>query len=400
MEPGALDGLRVLDLTDQKGGLCGRLLADMGADVIKIEPPDGDPARRIGPFLDDEPHPDRSLFFWFYNLNKRSVTVDYRRAPGLELLLRMAGSADVIIESFKPGTLEELGAGWEKLHRLNPALIVCSITPFGQYGPYRDYAADDTVLTALSGMLYTCGYPNEPPVRPWGLQAYHCASYYAAIALIGALFARERDGEGQWVDVSIQEANAAGIEHVAGNYFGAQVIPGRYGSMHWARGFRVAKCKDGWVLHCLAGDWTTLIEWVKADGKAEDLGDPKWGERPYQRANVEHVFDVLDKWVADYRAGELLARAQELRLPYGVAQWPDKLLDDEHLAARGYFREVEHPELQRTFRYPGAPYLFGATPWRVYRRPPLLGEHTAEVLSRDLGLGPEELAALKYEEVI
>jgi len=372
----------------------------MGADVIKVEPPGGDPARRIGPFLDDEPHLDRSLFFWFYNLNKRSVTLDYRRDAGLELLLRMAGSADVIIESFKPGTLEELGAGWEKLHRLNPALILCSITPFGQYGPYRDYAADDTVLTALSGMLYTCGYPKEAPVRPWGLQAYHCAAYYAAIALIGALFARERDGTGQRVDVSIQEANAAGIEHVAGNFFGARVIPGRYGSMHWARGFRVGKCKDGWILHCLAGDWTTLIEWVKADGKAEDLVDPKWGERPYQRANVEHVFDVLDKWVADYRADELLARAQELRLPYGVAQWPDKLLEDEHLAARGYFTDVEHPELQRTFRYPGAPYLFGRTPWRVYRRPPLLGEHTAEVLGTDLGLGAQELATLKYEEVI
>lgn len=400
MEPGALDGLRVLDLTDQKGALCGRLLADMGADVIKIEPPAGDPARRIGPFFGDEPHLDRSLFFWFYNLNKRSVTLDYRRAPGRELLLRLASSADLIIESFKPGTLDGLGAGWEELHRLNPALILGSITPFGQFGPYRDYAADDTVATALGGMLYTCGYPGEPPVRPLGLQAYHCASYYAAIGIIGALFARERDGIGQQIDVSIQEANASGIEHIAGNFFGGGVIPRRYGSMHWARGFRVAKCRDGWVMHCLACDWTTLVEWVKADGKAQDLIDPKWGDRPYQRANVEHVFDVLDDWVKDYEAEELLTKAQSLRLPYGVVQWPDKLLEDEQLAARGYFVDVEHPELQRTFRYPGAPYLFNGTPWRVYRRPPLLGEHTAAILSTDLGLTSAELATLKYEEVI
>src|SRR5215472_5510944 len=194
MEQSVFAGLRVLDLTDQKGSLCGRILADMGADVIKVEPPGGDSARRIGPFVDDVPHPDRSLFFWFYNLNKRSVTLDYRRTEGLDLLLGLANSADLIIESFKPGTLDCLGAGWEKLHHLNPALTLCSITPFGQSGPYRDYIADDTVATALSGMLYTCGYPGEPPVRPLGLQAYHCASYYAAIAIIGALFARDRDG--------------------------------------------------------------------------------------------------------------------------------------------------------------------------------------------------------------
>ncbi|HJU10561.1 MAG TPA: CoA transferase, partial [Candidatus Binataceae bacterium] len=150
----ALNGLRVLDLTDYRAHLCGRLLADMGADVIKIEPPGGDAARRIGPFVDDVPHPDRSLFFWFYNLNKRSITVDLTQSQGTEILLELAKSADVIIESFMPGQIGELGLGWETLHKFNPALILLSITPFGQNGPYRDFDADDTVLTALSGMLY------------------------------------------------------------------------------------------------------------------------------------------------------------------------------------------------------------------------------------------------------
>jgi crotonobetainyl-CoA:carnitine CoA-transferase CaiB-like acyl-CoA transferase len=192
----------------------------------------------------------------------------------------------------------------------------------------------------------------------------------------------------------------AAIEHLAGNFFGPRVIPERYGTMHWARGFRVGKCRDGYVMHCLAADWTTLIEWVKADGKAQDLDDPKWGNRPYQREHVEHVFDVLDGWIKDYNAKDLLNRAQTLRLPYGVVQWPDKLLEDEQLAARGYFVDVEHPELGSTFRYPGAPYVFGGTPWRLYRRPPLLGEHTVSILMDELGLSADELAVLGHEGVI
>jgi crotonobetainyl-CoA:carnitine CoA-transferase CaiB-like acyl-CoA transferase len=209
MEMAAMAGLRVLELTDQKGSLCGRLLADMGADVIKVEPPGGDPSRRIGPFLDDQPHPDRSLFFWFYNLNKRGMVLDYTSPAGAELLLRMVDNADIVIESLKPGRLDEMGLGWDVLHRRNPALILCSITPFGQTGPYRDYEADDTVAGAMGGLLYICGYPKEKPVRAWGLQSYHSANYYAAVATIGALFARERDGMGQWVDVSMQESTDA-----------------------------------------------------------------------------------------------------------------------------------------------------------------------------------------------
>jgi len=170
-ERGALAGLRVLDLTDHKAHLCARLLADMGADVIKIEPPGGDAARRIGPFVDDRPHRDRSLFFWFYNLNKRSLTLDLGHPEGVALLRRLAEGADVVIESFVPGAMVRMGLGWEVMHALNPALVLCSIAPFGQDGPHSGYAADDSVLTALSGMLYVNGFPERAPVRPFGLQA-------------------------------------------------------------------------------------------------------------------------------------------------------------------------------------------------------------------------------------
>jgi len=396
----ALRGLRVLDLTDYRAGLCTRLMADMGADAIKIEPPGGEAGRRVGPFVDDVPHRDRSLFFWFYNFNKRSVTLDLRQPAGAEILLRLAGSADIVVENFAPGLLSELGLGWEALHRLNPALILLSIAPFGQTGPFRDYLADDTVLAAQGGMLYVNGSPGQPPVRPLGLQAYHSSAYFGAIETLCALFARDRDGAGQWIDLSMQEATAAAVEHVAGSYFGEGRVEPRRGTLHWSRYFRVGRCRDGYIMHCTLGDWTSLVEWVASDGMAQDLVEPKWGDVLYRAEHAEHLFDVLDEWVKNYTCDELLKRAQTLRLPYASVRHPEALFADEQLAARGYFVEVHHPELHRSFRYPGAPYLFTRSPWRVYRRPPLLGEHTAEVLRDELSLDAGELAMLAAEGII
>jgi len=399
-EPGALSGLRVLDLTDHRAQLCGRLLADMGADVIKVEPPGGDAARRIGPFFEDSPHPDRSLFFWFYNLNKRSVTLDITNSQGADILMRLASSADLVIESFRPGHIDQLGLGWDSLHRINPALILLSLAPFGQTGPYRDFEADDLVLTALSGMLYVNGFPGRKPVRPLGLQTYHSAAYYGAIGVMCALFAREQNGAGQWLDLSTQEAAVAAVEHVAGSYFGEGRVEPRRGTLHWSRYFRVGKCRDGYIMHCTLGDWTSLVEWVASDGKAQDLTAPQWNDVVYRAEHAEHLFDVLDEWVKDYDREQLLERAQMLRLPYATVRNPEALFEDEQLRARGYFASVEHPELGRVFQYPGAPYLFNRTPWRVYRRPPLLGEHTTEILRDELGLEPDRLAALTAEHII
>jgi benzylsuccinate CoA-transferase BbsE subunit len=397
--PAALAGLRVIDLTSWQGYLCGRLLADMGAYVIKVEPPGGDEGRSIGPFADDVAHRERSLFFWFYNLNKRSMTLDLEHPRGVQILRKLLQSADIVIESFKPGRMDELDLGWHVLHELNPALIMLSVTPFGQNGPYRDYAADDTVLTALGGMLYVNGFPERAPVRPFGLQAYHSSAYYAAIATMCALFARDRDGFGQWIDLSMQEATASAVEHVAGSYFGTRAIEPRRGTLHWSRYFRVGKCRDGYIMHCTLGDWTSLVEWVAGDGKAQDLLNPEWEDVLYRAEHAEHLFDVLDEWVKDYNRADLLERAQTLRLPYATVRPPEALFDDEQLAARGYFVEVEHPELARTFRYPGAPYLFNGTPWRVYRRPPRIGEHTAVILD-EIGIDADETEALMAEGII
>ena len=399
-EPGALAGLRILDLTDHKAALCGRILADMGADVIKVEPPGGDRARRIGPFLDDLPHPDRSLFFWFYNLNKRSLTLDLGCSRGVDLLLALASTADVVIESFAPGELDRLGLGWQRLHRQARSLILCSLAPFGQTGPYRDFIADDTSLAALGGMLYVNGFPEQAPIRPLGLQSYHCGAEHGAIAIVCALLQREQGGQGQWIDLSIQEATAAAVEQVAASYFGEHKIDRRQGTLHWSRFFRVGSCRDGYVVHCTLGDWTSLIQWVAADGKAQDLIEPQWNDALYRAEHAEQLFDVLEQGIKDYDCAELASRAQALRLAYGVVRPPEALLGDEQLAARGFFVEVEHPELGRTFRYPGAPFRLGAAPRCVYRRPPLIGEHSGEILKSELGLETDQLAALAAEGVI
>jgi benzylsuccinate CoA-transferase BbsE subunit len=396
----ALSDLRVLDLTDLKGALCAKLMGDMGADVIKIEPPGGDPMRAIGPFLDGVPHRDRSLLFWFYNTSKRGITLDIHHSAGQEIFKQLAGKADVIVESVAPGTLESLGLGYDDLKRLNPKLVLTSISPFGQTGPYRDYKSSDTVAEALGGMIYTNGAPDEPPLQALGLQAYHSASFFAAIGTMSALWARDALGQGQWVDVSIQEAAAAAVEHVAPFYHQGLGIQTRQGSLHWSRYFRVTRCRDGYVMHCTLGDWTSLVEWVKGDGKAQDLDEPHWEDQMYRREHAEHLFDVLDEWATDYSVAELMEGAQLRRIPYAMVRPPGAVADDPQLNARGFFSTVKHPELDRTFCYPGGPFFFTATPWRISRRPPLLGEHNKEVYRKELGMSEAQLAELASVGVI
>ena len=384
---GALSGTRVLDLADESGVYCTKLLADMGADVIKIEPPGGCAMRTIGPFCGDAengpatPESNRSLFFWHYNTNKRSVTLDLESTGGRARLARLAAGADVLVETFPPGDLDARGLGYQTLTACNPRLIVVSITPFGQSGPYCHYRGSDLVAQATGGMVYVNGAPDEPPLQGWGLQAYHSASIYAAIGTLLALFSRELTGGGQWVDVSLQECVTASVEHANSFFHQFGTIAERHGSLHWTRDFRVGRCRDGNVLHCTLGDWTSLIEWVKADGKAQDLGDPAWDDVSYRRDRCAHLFDVLDHWSRELTVTELIDGAQQRRLAYAPVLPPQTLPHNPQLIDRGFFVPVQHAELGRTISYPGAPYVFSRTPWCIRRRPPLPGEHTAEVLA-------------------
>jgi crotonobetainyl-CoA:carnitine CoA-transferase CaiB-like acyl-CoA transferase len=378
---GALDGVRVLDLADEPGVLCGKLLADMGADVIKVEPPAGAPMRAIGPFYGDTADRNRSLFFWHYNTNKRSITLDLHTPGGQERFRALAATADLVIETAAPGGLAATGLAYPVLAAHNPRLTLVSITPFGQTGPYKDFRGSDLVGQALGGMVYVNGFPDEPPLQGLGLQAYHSASTYAAIGALLALLARERTGRGQCVDVSVQECVAAALEHASSFFHQQGTIAERQGSLHWTRYFRVARCRDGYAMHCTLGDWTSLIEWVKGDGKAQDLAEPAWEDFNYRRDHCSHLFDVLDAWAKDYSVGELVEGAQLRRIPYAAVLALLQLPENPQLRARGFFVPVRHDEIGNTITYPGAPYVFSATPWRIRRRPPLLGEHNEEIFA-------------------
>lgn len=362
-----LDGVRVLDLADRTGAFAGRLLAGMGADVVLAEPPGGSELRRLAPFFDGVDDPERSLFFWFYAAGKRSVVAD------AELVRRLATVADVIVDTGPPGTSDALRAA-------NPRLVVAAITPFGQTGPYRDWRASDTVAQAMGGMLYVNGHHDGPPLRSLGLQAYHQAGVFAAIGAVSALLARETTGRGQLVDVSLQAAVTGALEHVPGQFHQSGAVAARQGTLHWTRYFRVGRCRDGWVMHCTLGDWTSLLEWVKSEGMAADLDDPAWEDATHRKTHAEHLFDVLDAWAAQHTVAELHEGAQLRRIPYAAIRAPEALLADPHLAARGFFVPIDHPDLGVTVPFPGGPARIGQTPWRT-TRPPRLGEHQEAVIA-------------------
>jgi benzylsuccinate CoA-transferase BbsE subunit len=376
---GPLAGIRVLDLCDQKGALAGKLLAGLGAEVVLVEPPGGSSLRDLPPFWDGLPERERSLFFWFYAAGKRSLTLDPASGTGVALLRRLAAVADVVVATEASGGLTPAA-----LRAASPRLLVASITPFGLQGPYQGWKTSDLVAQALGGMLYVNGHPGRAPLRALGLQAYHQAGIFAATGILAGLLARERTGQGQLIDVSVQAAVAAALEHVPGFFHQDGRIARRQGTLHWTRYFRVGRCRDGWVMHCTLGDWTSLLEWMKSDGMGATVDDPALEDIKVRQAEAERLFDALDAWAARYTVAELVEGAQLRRIPYAAVHPPEALLHDAHLAERGFFVPIEHPGLDRPVPCPGAPFRLTDSPWTT-ARPPCLGEHTADVCRRWLG---------------
>jgi crotonobetainyl-CoA:carnitine CoA-transferase CaiB-like acyl-CoA transferase len=381
MEPcaGALHGVRVLNLADISGAYCAKLLADLGADVIAVEPPGGSPMRHVGPFYGGARNLNRSICFWHYHTNQRSVMLDLETADGRRRLRDLAVSADILVETSTPESLEHLGLGYQHLSACNPGLIVVSITPFGQTGPHRFQRTTDLVAQAVGGMLSVNGTPDAPPLPGAGLPAYHSASMYGAIGALLALHARHATGRGQRVDISLQESVLACVEHASSLFHHEGRIASRQGGLHWTRDFHVGRCADGYVVHGTLGDWTSLAEWVKAEALAQELAGPEWEDVVYRRTHCRQLFAILDAWARHQRAHDLVEGAQLRRLPYARVRPPEALRNDAQLRARGFYVAVPHPELSTTLTYPGAPYVFSRTPWCIHRRPPLLGEHAGAV---------------------
>lgn len=383
--PGALDGIRVLDLSDVKGAWASRVLGDLGASVIRIEPVAGDPMRTLAPFYHDEPHPDKSLTYWFYNASKRAISLDLESAEGVQRARDLALEADVLIESRSPGELKALGLGYEELSLANPNLIYVSISPFGQEGPLASCPATDLTLCAMGGMMYVNGNPESPPLVAFGQQAYHVGSYFGAISALAALQGRRLTGRGQLIDVSIEAAVASFIEHVNVFYLYNDRVSRRQGSLHWSKGFATFRAKDGYIALSLFHQWDFLVAWLLGDDAAEDLAGEDYRNIRWAAERAEHIMDVVGRWAATRTVEELFQEGQERRFPWaGVYEIAD-ILGIPQLRERGFWTGVKHDELNETITYPGAPYKLSASPWAISRRPPSAGEHNAEILEAGFG---------------
>ena len=413
--PGPLTGLRMLELADETGQFCGKLLGDLGADVIKIEPPGGETSRQIGPFLDDIPHRERSLSFWYYNTSKRGITLDLETEDGRRLFRHLAATSDVVVETFRPGFLASLKLDYQALREQNPGLILCSLTRFGQTGPWRDYLSSDLLHMAAGGEMASSGYdevdvPNAPPIAPGGGNAWHMGCHFAYMAIMAALVYRTVSGQGQYIDASIHEACALTTEAAIANYIYRGEGLRRQTGRHHAPGptprtqFRA---KDGtYVCALVAGRLNPryvreLADLLDSYGMAGDLKDPKYQDPATIAANTSHIIDdLVANFIASLPAEEVYHAAQERGFTWGAVRAPEDLLDDGHLHDRGFWKQVEHPELGRSFVYPGEAAIYNGSPWRISRRAPLIGEHNVEIFCDELGLSRGELSVLAESRVI
>lgn len=409
---GAFNGLRVLELADEKGQWAGKLMADMGADLIKIEPPGGENTRSVGPFYQDIPNRERSLYFWHYNTSKRGITLDLETEDGRRLFRRMAEKADIVFETFKPGYMESLGLRYEDLKKDNPGLIMCSLTPFGQTGPWKDYQSSDLLHLAAGGQMAGCGYDDlqdAPPIAPGGGQAWHMGSHFAYIAMGAALVKRSITGRGQYLDVSVHESCALTTEsHVNVYIYRNQIVKRQTGRHASATGSDPTQmlCGDGKYLNGGVGNRVTpanlnsLAKWMNEYNLADDLLDKKYSDRAVFTENREHIGQVVANFLASITRDEAYHGMQKMGINCGAVRSPDEVMEDPHLEDRGFWTNVEYLEIGKTLRHPGPAAICNGSPWRISRRAPLIGEHNEEILGGELGLTRAQLTMLAEGGVI
>jgi benzylsuccinate CoA-transferase BbsE subunit len=395
-----LRGIQVLDLADEKASFCSKLLAALGARVIKIEKPCGDASRSTGPFWKDSPHPERSLTFWFNNANKLGVSLNIEKRAGREILLRALKKTDILIETFTPGYLAGVGLGFEVLSGTNPGIILVSVTGFGQTGPHSTYKSCDLIAAAMGGQMYVTGDPSRPPLKLYGEQSYCTASLVAVISILLALRRRNMTGKGEHIDISLQEAVSSTLEHVMIRYFHDHVIADRQGSFSWNREFCIVPCKDGFMLVTLFRHWNTLVGWMDSEGMADDLIDDTWQDEAYRLEHVDHIVEVVRRWTRAHTTRELFEIGQLMHFPWAPIQSPKDVLESPQLKARGFLFPVEYPEIKARVPCPNLPFRYSSLELQSPERAPLLGEHNAEVLRGELGLSDKEIEQLRSEGVI
>lgn len=391
----ALDNVTVLDLTHHIAGpYATSLLGDYGADVIKVEPPEGDMARRLGPFKDGVPHAERSGLFFFLNHNKRSVMLDLRRGAAREALAALARKADIVVESFAPGTLDRLGVGWDFFRALRTDLPLVSISNFGQDGPYRDYRLSELVLYGFAGEMYSMGETDREPVKMAGTAALFESGAAASAAIMGALWAAKRHGIGQHVDIALAETHFGGVDRrhataIAYQFSGRRTVRAASAANGMPGG--IYPCADGYIEFANAG--------IRPDRVLDMMGSPEWAldaryADPVQRLNpalIEEWNAQFLGWCIERTKREVWAEARRAKVLCGPLFTMEDLFNDDHFRGRGFWATVEHAELGEV-EMPGRPFMMEKGGWESRRPAPLLGEHTEEVL-REAGLSATQVAA-------
>ena len=397
MLDGALSGVKVLDLSeDIAGSFCARLMADYGADVLKLEPTGGASLRRMGPFHHDDPHPEKSLFFLLLNLNKKGATLNLTTDTGQSILKRLAKHVDVIVETYRPGYLDSLGLGYDTLSQINPGLVLTSITPFGQDGPYSHYKGEEIVEYAMSMIMSISGIQGREPLKHGGFQAQYEGGLFGAGATSMALFAQLNTGQGEHIDVSITEC-------IASTMMATQTIYPFIGGSQ-ARRRPVGNefenpmpCKDGWIIVQAGGGatWEDLANFFEAP----ELLEPRFADRAQRSQNGAEMDQVIINSIKDREKWELFPKAAAARMLFGLVQTPTELVDCPQLESRNFYREVDHPVIGK-IKVPAELFKLTETPYQLKMPAPTLGQHNQEIYVEGLGYTQQEFVQLRQLNII
>lgn len=399
----ALSDIKVIDFTQYvSGDYCTKMLADYGADVIKIERPNiGDGTRRYGPFPNDIPNIEKSGLFLHLNTNKRSITLDLSTPDSVEVVKRLVNEADVVVESFRPGTMDSFGLGYDTLKSINPRLVYTSISNFGQTGPYRDYKSSDIIAYGMGGEMYSTGLSHREPVKLGvNVTLYH-AGASAATGTMGAILGAFGSGAGQHVDVSIMETQISSIDRRMSMLLAYQYnseITHREGPDAIGYPNGVYPCSDGYIQ--LAGGNAFFDRTFKMLGEPDQFSDPIWGSPEGQSdPDLKMVFEefFLD-WCMQRTKIEVWKAAQSGRVFSGPLNAVSDVLNDDHFNGRDYFEDVEHPVVG-TLRHVGAPFRMAESPWSIRLPAPTLGQHNNEILS-EIGYSTDDIERFKQRGVI
>ena len=393
---GPLTGIKVLDLSeDIAGSFCARLLADYGADVLKVEPPGGSAMRRFGPFYQEQPHPEKSLFFLILNLNKKGITLDLSSPAGRRLLLELIPHVDLVIESYKPGHLADLGIGYDDFARINSGLVMTSITPFGQTGPYSQYSGEEIVSYAMGMVMGISGVQGRPPLKHGGFQAQYQGGLFGAGATAMAMFAQDRHGIGQHVDVSITECVASTMMATQTIYpfIGGVQIRRADGTM-WENPM---PCKDGWIIVQAGGGatWEDIADFFQAP----ELLEPRFADRAQRVRNGPAMDQVVLDAIRDREKWELFPKAAEKRMLFGLVQTPSELAECPQLDSREFYRETEHPVIGKV-KVPAELFRMSPDGYHLRMPAPTLGQHNREVFVDGLGYSTPQLSVMRQTGVI